>query len=127
MNKKTSKYSNYDVNLEENINLKDDKFDMCDELDYLYRPKKRNNRKQMLSLFVYNILRKKTSRELHMSQQDIINCLQEMPYELTIERKALSRVIHGLEDEFLGIHSNPKGGAWYDASDDEILSVSLDE
>ena len=96
-------------------------------LDSLYRPKKRNNRKQMLSLFVYRILTQKTNPDKPMSQQEIINELQEMPYELTIERKALSRVIHGLEEEMMGIHSDPRGGAWYDQDDDEFGLISLDE
>ena len=96
-------------------------------LDSLYRPKKRNNRKQMLSLFVYRILTQKTNPDKPMSQQEIINELQEMPYELTIERKALSRVIHGLEEEMMGIHSDPRGGAWYDRDDDEFGLIPLDE
>ena len=96
-------------------------------LDSLYRPKKRNNRKQMLSLFVYRILTQKTNPDKPMSQQEIINELQEMPYELTIERKALSRVIHGLEEEMMGIHSDPRGGAWYDQDDDEFGLIPLDE
>ena len=37
-----------------------------------------------------------------------------LDYELTIERKALSRAIHDIEDEHLGIFTNPKGGTWYD-------------
>ena len=95
-------------------------------LDSLYRPKKRNNRKQMLSLFVYRILTQKTNPNKPMSQQEIINELQEMPYELTIERKALSRVIHGLEEEMMGIHSDPRGGAWYDQDDDEFGLIALE-
>ena len=81
----------------------------------------------MLSLFVYRILTQKTNRDKPMSQQEIINELQEMPYELTIERKALSRVIHGLEEEMMGIHSDPRGGAWYDQDDDEFGLIPLDE
>lgn len=96
-------------------------------LDSLYRPKKRNNRKQMLSLFVYIILAEKSSSTKHLSQQEIIDILKEMPYELTIERKALSRVIHGLEDEGLGIHSDPREGAWHDAAEDTIGITMLDE
>ena len=104
----------------------DDEYDE-DDLDLLYRRKKRNSRKQMLSLFVYSILRQYSSPDKHMSQQEIIDKLVEMPYELTIERKAVGRVIHGLEDEFLGIHSIPKEGAWYDPNDDELLAMPLDE
>ena len=96
-------------------------------LDSLCRPKKRNNRKQMLSLFVYRILTQNTNPNKSMSQQDIIQELKKMPYELTIERKALSRVIHGLEDEMMGIHSDPRGGAWYDHEDDEFGLIPLDE
>jgi len=98
-------------------NLDDEDYE--DYLDELYRPRKRNNRKQMLSLFVYKILVEKSSPDKRLSQQNIIDELQEMPYELTVERKAISRIIHGLAEELIGIHYDPKGGSWYDASDDE--------
>lgn len=87
-------------------------------IDSLCRPKKRNNRKQMLSLFVYRILKTYSTSNKHMSQQEIIDVLKEMPYELSIERKALSRVLHGLEDEMVGVHTDPREGSWYDPSDD---------
>lgn len=94
-------------------------------LNSLSKPKKRNSRKQMLNFFVYCILAQKTNTKKHLSQQEIIEILKEMPYELTIERKALSRAIHGLEDEMVGICSNPKGGAWYDSDKDEFGLVSI--
>ena len=108
------------------IDKRDDKTEFLTEeeeeayLDSLSRPKKRNSRKQMLNFFVYCILAQKTNTDKHLSQQEIIEILKEMPYELTVERKALSRAIHGLEDEMVGICSNPKGGAWYDSDKDEF-------
>lgn len=113
------------LNAEKLNNMSDEEEE--EYLDALYRPKKRNSRKQMLSLFVYLILREHSNPSKHMSQQEIMDKLEEMPYELTIERKALSRVIHGLEDEGLGIHSDPRGGAWYDEDDDQMLLKPLDE
>lgn len=93
-------------------------------LDSISKPKKRNSRKQMLNFFVYMILTQKTDSKKHLSQQEIIQILKEMPYELTVERKAISRAIHGLEDEMVGICSDPKGGAWYDSNKDEFGLVS---
>lgn len=84
-----------------------------EELDELYRPKKQNNRKHSLPLFVYLILKEYTSNENRLSQQQIIKILSDK-YELEIERKSLSRTIHDLEDEHIGIHSLKTGGAWYD-------------
>lgn len=82
-------------------------------LDSLYRPKKKNNRKHNLNLFVFLILKNNTSPENPMSQREILETL-EKEHELVVERKSLSRAIHDIEDEQLGIVSNPKGGAWYD-------------
>lgn len=103
------------------VDMFDDEEELEEYLDSLSRPKKRNNRKQLLSMFVYKILVENTSPEKHISQKQIIDMLKEEPYELTIERKALGRVIHGLEDEFMGVHSDNKTGVWYDENDDEIL------
>ena len=84
-----------------------------EELDELYRPKKQNNRKHTLPLFVYLILKDKSTPDNKLSQSQIIDILRNK-YELDIERKSLSRTIHDLEDEAVGIHSLKTGGAWYD-------------
>ena len=84
-----------------------------EELDELYRPKKQNNRKHSLPLFVYLILKKYSSSDKPLSQQQIIDILSS-EYELDIERKSLSRTIHDIEDEHVGIYSLKSVGAWYE-------------
>lgn len=87
--------------------------DMTDEeIDAFYRPKKKNNRKSLLPLFVYLILEKFSSEDRPLHQQEIIDILAERPYEITIERKALGRVIHSLADSDLGIKSDARRGTW---------------
>ncbi len=84
-----------------------------EELDELYRPKKVNSRKSLAPLFVYEILHKKSNSKTHLRQQDILNELEKYPYEITLERKALSRIIHNLIDSQYGVYSD-KTGVWMD-------------
>ena len=98
---------NYDEFEDEDYELSDE------ELDELYRPKKQNNRKHSLPLFVYLILKKYSSSDKPLSQQQIIDILSS-EYELNIERKSLSRTIHDIEDEHVGVYSLRSGGAWYE-------------
>ena len=85
-----------------------------EELDEFYRPKKTNSRRTLAPLFVYSILRSRSGPEKHLSQNDIIELLSEYPYEISIERKALGRVIHLLSDSGVGVVSIPGYGTWYD-------------
>ena len=85
-----------------------------DELDELYRPKKANNRKSMAPLFVYLVLKENSDRNHPLRQQEILNFLSKYPYEINIERKALSRIIHNLIDSNLGIESDVKLGTWFE-------------
>lgn len=84
-----------------------------EEIDEYYRPKKKNNRKSLLPLFVYLILQKHSNEGHPLQQQEIIELLATYPYEIQVERKAVGRVIHSLEDSGLGIYSEHKVGAWY--------------
>ena len=94
--------------------FEDEEYELSDEeLDELYRPKKQNNRKHSLPLFVYLILKKYSSSDKPLSQQQIIDILSS-EYELNIERKSLSRTIHDIEDEHVGVYSLRSGGAWYE-------------
>jgi len=94
--------------------FEDEEYELSDEeLDELYRPKKQNNRKHSLPLFVYLILKENSSKAKKMSQSQIMEVLSK-EYELEIERKSLSRTIHDLEDENVGIHSLKSGGIWFD-------------
>ena len=84
-----------------------------EEIDELFRPKKTNSRKSLAPLFVYLILKTCSSEAKPLSQNDIIRRLGDDPYEISIERKAVSRIIHLLADAGLNIVSSRRG-AWYD-------------
>ncbi len=105
------------------INMKNLKIDyetMSEEeieriYDELYSYKKVNNRKSLAPLFIYLILKEESSSEKHLSQNDIAERLRKIPYEITLERKAIGRIIHNLADSQLGIYSLKGYGTWYDS------------
>lgn len=82
-----------------------------EELDELYKPQKTNTRKSLAPLFVFEVLSKYSNSKTHLRQNDILRKLQEYPYEISLERKALSRIIHNLSDSGYGIRSD-KTGVW---------------
>ena len=84
-----------------------------EEMDALSRPQNANSRKSMVPLFVYLILKQHSDSEHPLKQQEIISYLADDPYEVVIERKALSRVIHNLKDSQLGIYTDKHRGTWY--------------
>ena len=84
-----------------------------EERDEYYRPKKKNSRKTLLPLFIYLILQRYTDDDHPMSQQQLLERLAAHPYELTVERKALSRALHTMEEDGVGIVTDGKNGAWY--------------
>lgn len=88
-----------------------DQFATDEELDELYRPKKTNSRKSLAPLFVYLILKDFSNSRKHLKQQEILTLLSKDPYEITLERKALSRIIHNLQDSDLFVESD-KSGTW---------------
>ena len=88
-----------------------------EELDDLFRPKKTNSRKSMAPLFVYLILKEHSDKNIHLRQQEILAMLENYPYEVTLERKALSRIIHNLTDSQLSVFSD-KSGTWQDDDED---------
>lgn len=95
------------VSYEEYENMTDE------EIDAYYRPRKQNSRKSLLPLFVYLILKDHSNAEKPLRQQDIIEYLSLSPYELNVERKSISRVIHSLVDSCIGIKDDRKLGTWY--------------
>ncbi len=84
-----------------------------EELDALSRPKNANSRKSLVPLFVYLILLQHSDSEHPLRQQEIISYLADEPYEVVIERKALSRVLHNLRDSQIGIYTDKRRGAWH--------------
>ena len=101
--------------VDNNIRLRQERLDLMsdEELDAYYHPRNTNTRKSMAPLFVYLILKDKTDSQKHMRQQDLLQELEKYPYELFIERKALSRLIHNLADSQLAICVD-KTGVWYE-------------
>ena len=85
-----------------------------EELDELYRPQKANTRKSLAPLFVYEILSKHSNSKTHLRQNDILKKLSEYPYEISLERKALSRIIHNLTDSPQYAVFQDKSGVWVD-------------
>ena len=83
-----------------------------EELDELCRPQKANTRKSLAPLFVFEILTKHSDSKTHLRQNDILKKLSEYPYEISLERKALSRIIHNLIDSPGFAVFQDKSGVW---------------
>ena len=100
--------------VDNNIRLRLERMELMsdEELDDLYRPQKTNTRKSMAPLFVYEILRDKSNSKTHLRQQDILKELEKYPYEISLERKALSRIIHNLIDSAQYAVFSDKTGVW---------------
>lgn len=102
--------------VDNNIRLRLERMELMseEELDELYRPQKMNTRKSMAPLFVFEILSKKSNSKTHLHQQDILKELEKYPYEISLERKALSRIIHNLIDTPQYAVFSDKTGVWVD-------------
>ncbi|MCR4593475.1 MAG: hypothetical protein K5761_00280 [Clostridiales bacterium] len=83
-----------------------------EELDDYYRPQKTNTRKSLAPLFIFEILTKYSDINTHLRQNEIIKKLAEYPYEISLERKALSRIIHNLTDSPNYAVFQDKTGVW---------------
>ena len=91
----------------------DEDKDLTDEeFDELYRPKKSNSRKSLAPLFIYEILTKNSNTEKHLRHKDILDILSRYPYEVTLERKALGRIIHILTDSWNHAVCQDSTGVW---------------
>lgn len=84
------------------------------ELKAAYKPKKANSRKSNANIFIYRILQKHSDKQRPMKQKDILSKLADMPYEIVIERKALSRTLHSLEELGIGVHIGADGAYYED-------------
>lgn len=90
---------------------------LIDDFDEEYEtPGKMNDRKRLVPLFVYQILKDCSTSRKRLTQSDLIERLDAYPYALSIERKALSRTLHLLADADIGIHSS-RSGSWYEPYD----------
>jgi hypothetical protein len=93
--------------------------DVSADVDSAYRPMKTNSRKSLAPLFVYLILKEMSGPDRHMTQAEILKALSAYPFEVELERKALSRIIHNLTDSGLGIRSAARAGVWYEAANED--------
>ena len=102
--------------VDNNIRLRLEKMELMsdEELDEMYRPQKTNTRKSMAPLFVFEILHRKSNSKTHLRQQDILKELEKYPYEISLERKALSRILHNLIDSPQYAVFSDKTGVWID-------------
>lgn len=90
-------------------------------MDELHRPKKMNTRRTLAPLFVYLFLTENENKRF--SQKELQDALLRAPYEIEIERKALSRTIHLLKDAGIGIHSYAGLGTWFGDDDESIQAL----
>lgn len=100
--------------VDNNIRLRLEQMELMseEELDELCRPQKANTRKSLAPLFVFEVLSKHSDSKTHLRQNDILKKLSEYPYEISLERKALSRIIHNLADSPQYAVFQDKSGAW---------------
>ena len=70
--------------------------------------------KRLKAMYVYEILSKHSNSKTHLRQNDILKKLSEYPYEISLERKALSRIIHNLTDSPQYAVFQDKSGVWVD-------------
>lgn len=87
-----------------------------DDEDMEENTKKKNSRKSLVPLYVYLILKEQSDSSRPLKQVDLIRILKEYPYEISMERKALGRIIHNLEDSEIGIYTEPHKGCWYETA-----------
>ena len=100
--------------VDNNIRLRIEQMEQMseEELDELCRPQKTNTRKSLAPLFIYEILLKNSDSKNHMRQEDIRKKLFEYPYEISLERKAVGRIIHNLVDSMQYSIYQDKTGVW---------------
>lgn len=83
-----------------------------EELDEIYRSKKSNSVKSLAPLFIYSILKEKTNSKKHIRLNEIETELKKYPYELVLERKAVSRTVHNLVNSPHFYVYQDKTGVW---------------
>ena len=69
-------------------------------------------RDSLAPAFIYMILEDHTSRHIHYTQADILEKLEEYPYELSMTRQSVGRVLNTLVSAGLGVRYSPELGAW---------------
>ena len=73
-----------------------------------------NTRKSLAPLFIYLLLKERTSEGHSMKQREILTALADRPYEIVLERKTLGRILHNLANSNLGVRTDTKRGSWFE-------------
>lgn len=60
------------------------------------------------------ILKMKTDSKHHLRKQDILEELQQYPYELFVERKAVSRTVESMVEQHAFAIFSDNTGVWID-------------
>ncbi len=76
-------------------------------------PKCRNKMESLLPLFLYTILTESTNSSRHLRINDLVNRLEEYPYEISVSRKAVSRHLVNICAIYPEIHVSRSEGCWY--------------
>ncbi|WP_077389564.1 hypothetical protein [Mobilibacterium timonense] len=100
-----------------------------EEIDEFYRRDGRNGSKSMAPAFIFKILQERTSDSHHLTQQEISAILGD-EYEVTLERKALTRNLRTLSESDLGINadiSSRTAEYWYSPETEERERKRLEE
>lgn len=100
--------ANYGISAKATGNLMED-FSTAVVPDDSGRIVKSNSRKSLAPFFVAEILKEKTDEFHPMTREALCRAVNAYPYELSMERKALSRVVETLVQEQFGFHKCRKG------------------
>ena len=68
-------------------------------------------RNSLAPAFIYMILEDHTSRHIHYTQADILEKLEEYPYELTMTRHSVGRILNTMAAAGI-IHWSQPHGTW---------------
>jgi len=94
-----------------------DEFPFDEDDEDLDLPKKGNGEKSMLSLDIYKIVQNNSSPWKPLLIQDIVNILEQFPYDISVDRKAVSRHVHAIVQRYPDeLHYRRNFGVWHEVT-----------
>lgn len=98
-----------------------------EELDKLYKRHRMNSRKSLAPVFILEILRMHADHGCTKFTQEQIRRELEGRYEITLEHKAMSRIMGQLVDSELGVlrEAGKNGKYWYDLEEEQNMMADL--
>ena len=82
-----------------------------EDTEKIFAKRKTNSDKSSASLYIYLVL-KRYSNEKHYLTQGQIREYIWRDFEVSLERKCISRYIHNLVNLDIGVYSEPHHGTW---------------